>query len=149
MSWSRQTTAFPSGLPGWPVLLDCPHIAADKDRYDTDKTIIGQISSVVKGRTAIVCDDMIRTGGSIIQTAQRCLEAGAIQVVVMATHLVLAGDARKRFQDSPISRLMGSDTVPGVRSDDLLDVYSVAPLLADIFRRHLKIKQDIRPDHSH
>lgn len=120
-------------------LLACPHIAADKDRYDTDKTIVGQISSVVKDRTAIICDDMIRTGGSIIQTAERCLEAGAKQIAVMATHLVLAGNARDRFQDSPISRVLGSDTVPGVQSDELLDVYSVAPLLADIFRRHLKI----------
>lgn len=120
-------------------MLDCPHIAADKDRYDTDKTIVGQVSSVVKGKTAIVCDDMIRTGGSIIQTAQRCLDAGAVQVAVMATHLVLAGNARQRFESSPIARVMGSDTVPGLESDELLDVYSVAPLLADIFRRHLKI----------
>ncbi|MFH2122780.1 MAG: ribose-phosphate diphosphokinase [Pseudomonadota bacterium] len=119
--------------------LNCPHTAADKDRYDTDKTIVGQISSVVKGRTAIVCDDMIRTGGSIIQTAQRCLEAGAVQVAVMATHLVLAGEARERFRQSPIARVIGSDSVPGVKSDELLDVYSVAPLLADIFRRHLKM----------
>ena len=124
-------------------MLDCPHTAADKDRYDTDKTIIGQISSVVKGKTAIVCDDMIRTGGSIIQTAERCLEAGAVQVAVMATHLVLAGNVRERFHNSPIARVMGSDTVPGVQSDDLLDVYSVAPLLADIFRRHLKIKSGL------
>ncbi len=120
-------------------LLDCPHTAADKDRYDTDKTIVGQISSAVKGKTAIVCDDMIRTGGSIIQTAQRCLEAGAVEVAVMATHLVLAGNARERFESSPISRVIGSDTFPGVQSDALLDVYSVAPLLAGIFRRHLKI----------
>jgi ribose-phosphate pyrophosphokinase len=119
--------------------LNCPHTAADKDRYDTDKTIIGQISSAVKGKTAIVCDDMIRTGGSIIQTAARCMEAGAVQVAVMATHLVMAGDARQRFKNSSITRVIGSDTVPGVASDDLLDVYSVAPLLADIFRRHLKI----------
>ena len=124
-------------------LLDCPHIAADKDRYDTDKTIIGQISNVVKGKTAIVCDDMIRTGGSIIQTAQRCLEVGAVQVAVMATHLVMAGNARERFKTSSIARVIGSDTVPGVQSDDLLDVYSVAPLLADIFRRHLKIKSGV------
>ncbi len=120
-------------------LLECPHTAADKDRYDTDKTIVGQISSVVKGKTAIVCDDMIRTGGSIIQTAKRCLEAGAVEVAVMATHLVMAGNARERFLNSPITRVIGSDTVPGVESDDLLDVYSVAPLLADIFKRHLKM----------
>ncbi len=78
-------------------LLDCPHTAADKDRFDTDKTIVSQVSSVVKGRSAIVCDDMIRTGGSIIQTANRCLDAGAREVFVLATHLVLSGDARQQI----------------------------------------------------
>lgn len=120
-------------------MLDCPHTAADKDRFDTDKTIVGQISSVVRGRTAVVCDDMIRTGGSIIQTAQRCLDAGAADVIVMATHLVMAGDSRERFNKSPIGRVIGSDTYPGSVSDDLLDVYSVAPLLADILERQLQL----------
>jgi len=118
-------------------LLHCPHTAADKDRYDTDKTIVGQVSSVVKGRTAIVCDDMIRTGGSIIQTANRCLDAGATEVYVMATHLVLAGEARRRFVASPIKKVIGSDTYPGVESDDLVDVYSVAPLIGEILSSHL------------
>ena len=120
-------------------MLDCPHTAADKDRYDTDKTIVGQISSVVRGRTAIVCDDMIRTGGSIIQTAQRCLDAGAADVLVMATHLVMAGESRERFRKSPISKVIGSDTYPDRQSDDLLEVYSVAPLLAEILEKHLQL----------
>ncbi len=120
-------------------LLNCPHTAADKDRFDTDKTIVGQISSVVKGKTAVICDDMIRTGGSIIQTAERCLDAGAKDVVVLATHLVMAGEARQRFLDSPIQKVIGSDTYPGTKSDDLLEVYTVAPLLAKIMRNHLKI----------
>jgi len=119
-------------------LLECPHTAADKDRYDTDKTIVGQVSSVVRGKTAVICDDMIRTGGSILQTASRCLEAGARDVVVMATHLVLAGDARERLAASPVSRVIGSDTYPGRQSDTLLDVYSVAPLLAEVLRDHLQ-----------
>lgn len=120
-------------------MLNCPHTAADKDRYDTDKTIVGQVSSVVKGKTAIICDDMIRTGGSIIQTAKRCLEAGAKDVVAHATHLVLSGDSLTRFRQGPISRILGSDTYPGRVSDDLLDVYSVAPLLADVIEQHLQI----------
>lgn len=118
-------------------LLDCPHTAADKDRYDTDKTIVSQVSSVVRGKTAVICDDMIRTGGSIIQTAERCLDAGAKDVVVMATHLVLAGDAIQRFLDSPIKRIIGSDSYPGRTSNELLDVYSVAPLLAKVLATHL------------
>lgn len=120
-------------------ILDCPHTAADKDRYDTDKTIVSQVSSVVGGKTAIVCDDMIRTGGSIIQTAQRCMDAGAVDVFVVATHLVLAGDARERFARSVIKKVIGSDTYPGVSSDELIEVYSVAPLLSDVLKTHLVI----------
>jgi ribose-phosphate pyrophosphokinase len=119
--------------------LDCPHTAADKDRYDTDKTIVSQVSSVVKGKTAIICDDMIRTGGSIIQTAARCLDAGAIEVAVLATHLVMSANARERFLESSISKVIGSDTYPGRKSDELFDVYSVAPLLANVLKKHLKL----------
>ncbi|THB79621.1 MAG: ribose-phosphate diphosphokinase [Desulfobulbaceae bacterium] len=118
-------------------LLKCPHTAADKDRYDTDKTIVSQVSSVVSGHPVIICDDMIRTGGSIIQTANRCRDAGATDVYVLATHLVMAGNARKRFADNGIKRVIGSDTYPGVKSDGLLDIYSVAPLLAKWLKSHL------------
>lgn len=120
-------------------LLDCPHTAADKDRYDTDKTIVSQVSNVVKGKTAIICDDMIRTGGSILQTAERCLDAGAVDVVVMATHLVLAGNALDKFRESPVTRVIGSDSYPGRESDDLISVYSVAPLLTEVLQRHLHL----------
>lgn len=120
-------------------LLGCPHTAADKDRYDTDKTIVSQVSSVVAGKTAVICDDMIRTGGSIIQTAERCLEAGAKDVAVLATHLVMAGNARQRFVESSISKVIGSDSYPGRETDDLFEVYSVAPLLARVLKNHLSI----------
>ncbi|MGB3211719.1 MAG: ribose-phosphate diphosphokinase [Desulforhopalus sp.] len=120
-------------------LLDCPHTAADKDRYDTDKTIVGQVSSVVKGKTAIICDDMIRTGGSILQTAKRCMDAGARKVVAHATHLVMAGDSMEKFAQGPISRVMGSDTYPGREGGELLDVYSIAPLLAEVIEQHLQL----------
>lgn len=122
------------------ILLNCSHTAADKDRYDTDKTIVSQVSSVVKGKTAVICDDMIRTGGSIIQTAERCMDAGATGIVVLATHLVMAGDARKRFLDNSITNVIGSDSYPGRVSDDLLKVYSLAPLLAKILKSYLTIR---------
>lgn len=111
-------------------LLDCPHTAANKDRFDVDNTIVAQLSSAVNGRMAIICDDMIRTGGSMLQTVDRCYEAGAVDVMVMATHLVMAGDARQRFQDRGVKCIIGADTYPGRKSDELLSVYSVAPLIA-------------------
>jgi len=121
-------------------LLKCSHTAADKDRYDTDKTIVSQVSSVVKGKTAVICDDMIRTGGSIIQTAERCMDAGATGIAVLATHLVMAGGARKRFLDSSITKVIGSDSYPGRVSDELLEVFSLAPLLAKILKSYLTIR---------
>jgi ribose-phosphate pyrophosphokinase len=112
-------------------LLGCPHTAANKDRYDIDQTIVGQLSSAVRGKVAIICDDMIRTGGSMLQTVDRCYQAGAVNVLIMATHLVLPEEARARFRERGIDRIIGSDTYPGRRSDDLLDLYSVAPLIAE------------------
>lgn len=119
-------------------LLHCPHTAADKDRYDTDKTIVGQVSSVVKDKTAIICDDMIRTGGSILQTAERCLDAGAKAVVAHATHLVLAGDSLEKFRKGPVTKIIGSDSYPRESGDKLLQIYSLAPLLADVIKQHLQ-----------
>jgi ribose-phosphate pyrophosphokinase len=123
-------------------LLDCPHTAANKDRYDVDKTIIGQLSSAVNGKTAIICDDMIRTGGSMLQTVDRCYEAGAVDVMIMATHLVLSGGAREKFRERGIRKIIGADTYPGRVSDDLLDVYSVAPMIAEELNHYLRVDKD-------
>jgi len=120
-------------------LLDCPHTAANKDRYDIDKTIIGQLSSAVRGKTAIICDDMIRTGGSMLQTVDRCYDAGAVDVMIMATHLVLSGQALEKFRAKGIKRIIGSDTCPDRQSDDLLDIFSVAPLVAQELQHYLRI----------
>ena len=121
-------------------LLDCPHTAANKDRYDIDKTIVGQLSSAVRGRTAIICDDMIRTGGSMLQTVDRCYQAGAVGVMVMATHLVLAGNARERFIEKGIGCIIGADTYPGTVSDDLLQIYTVAPVIADELKSYFRLQ---------
>ena len=126
-----------AGLAG---LLGAPHTAADKDRFAMDKTMVGQVASVVNGKTAIICDDMIRTGGSIIQTALRCREAGATDTILYATHLVMAGDSRDKFKKSGINKIIGADTFPGRKTDELLEVYSVAPLVARVLHRHLRIR---------
>ncbi len=121
-------------------LLGCPHTAANKDRYDVDQTIVGQLSGAVRGRIAIICDDMIRTGGSMLQTVDRCYQAGAIGVMVMATHLVLAGGARERFVEKGIRCIIGADTYPGRESDGLLQIYSVAPVIADELKSYFRIQ---------
>ena len=127
-------------VAGMASRLGCPHTAADKDRFARDQTMVHQVSSVVRGRTVIIFDDMIRTGGSVLQTAERCMEAGARSIVVMATHLVLCRNARERFAASAIDRVVGTDTYPGIQDDSLIRTISVAPLVAEILRKKLKIR---------
>ena len=120
-------------------LLGVSHTAADKDRYAKDKTMVGQVASVVAGKTAIICDDMIRTGGSIIQTANRCLEAGASDTIILATHLVLSGNSIQKFKDNGIKKIIGADTYPNPTPDPILDIYSVADLVAKRLRDQLRL----------
>lgn len=119
--------------------LGVSHTAADKDRYAKDKTMVGQVASVVSGRTVIICDDMIRTGGSIIQTADRCRDAGATDVIVMATHLVMSGNSKEKFIENGIHKIIGANTYPNRKTDLLFDIYSVAPLIKQAIQKQLRI----------
>ncbi len=121
-------------------LLGVAHTAADKDRYAKDKTMVGQVASVVFGKTVIICDDMIRTGGSIIQTADRCRDAGATDVIIMATHLVMSGNSKEKFIANGIHKIIGANTYPNRQSDLLFDIYSVAPLIERAIRKQLRIR---------
>jgi ribose-phosphate pyrophosphokinase len=122
--------------------LGVSHTAADKDRFDADATMVGQVSAVVKDKIAIICDDMIRTGGSIVQTAERCREAGAKSVMFMASHLVLAGDAREKLRQAGAEKIIGADTYPGTEADEFIEVYSVAKLIANKIRDRLNLPSD-------
>ncbi len=63
----------------------------------------------------------------------------AADVVVMATHLVMAGNAREKFRKSPVVRVIGSDSFPGRENDEDFQIYSLAPLLASVLKKDLKI----------
>ena len=90
----------------------------------------------VEGRTCILVDDMIDTGGTIAKAAEALFEAGAAEVVVAATHAVLSGPAVDRLKNSNISEVIVTDTLP-IAEDQMFDkltVLSIAPLLARAIR---------------
>ena len=91
--------------------------------------VIGQ----VEGRSCILLDDMIDTAGTIVAAADILREHGAVDVWVMATHAVLSDPATERLQNSHVSRVVVTDTVPipEARRIDKLEVLSVAPLIGD------------------
>ncbi|MFV0633779.1 ribose-phosphate diphosphokinase [Demequina sp.] len=90
--------------------------------------LVGQ----VEGRTCVLVDDMIDTGGTIVQAAEALFENGAKDVIVASTHGLLSGPAVERLRDSGISEVVITDTLPITEDKqfDKLTVLSIAPLLA-------------------
>ncbi|HMN96536.1 MAG TPA: ribose-phosphate pyrophosphokinase [Phycisphaerales bacterium] len=74
----------------------------------TSTNIIGD----VRGRTVLMIDDMISTGGTICEAARLVMDNGARSVVAAATHGVLVGPALQRLADSAIERIIVTDTIP-------------------------------------
>ncbi len=116
-------------------LLDLPMLVMEKKRFldRQDKTEAMQIIGNVKGKTAIIVDDVISTAGTIANSARALKDAGASSIVVAASHAVLAGDATKNLKFAPIDTIVLTDTidVPAKRRLPNMKSVSIAPLIAD------------------
>jgi ribose-phosphate pyrophosphokinase len=97
---------------------------------------VHEVVGDVRGRTCLLVDDMIDTGGTIVQAAQALRENGAAEVIAAATHAVLSGPAVDRLKNSPISELIVTNTlpIPEERRFPQLTVLSIAPLVARAIR---------------
>ncbi|MDP3713979.1 MAG: ribose-phosphate diphosphokinase [Mycobacteriales bacterium] len=92
---------------------------------------VGEVVGDVAGKTAILVDDMIDTGGTITKAADLLFENGAADVIVTATHGVLSGPAVDRLKNSRISEVVLTNTLP-IEEDrrfDKLTLLSIAPLI--------------------
>ncbi len=96
------------------------------------KEIVGEVD----GRTCVLIDDMIDTGGTIVAAAELLLERGADRVLVGTTHAVFSGPAVDRLKNSGIEQVVVTDTLPlpDDKRFDKLVVVSVAPLIARAIR---------------
>lgn len=98
---------------------------------------------ILAGKTCVLVDDMIDTGGSIIAAAQALKEKGAARVIVCATHAVFSNQALSNLEaaktdsgERSVDRIYVTDTLPvGAVSSDFLRVVSIAPLLAEAICR--------------
>ncbi len=90
----------------------------------------------VEGKIAIIVDDMISTGGTLVEAAEMLKSRGARSIQVAATHGIFAGDAVERIVASDIERMFVTNTLPLPKSTDgNVEVISVAPLLAEAITR--------------
>ena len=104
-----------------------------KEHPEAETTEMLGMVGEVKGKTAIIVDDIISTGATIIKAAELLVERGALKVYACATHPVFAKGAIEGINDSVIETVLVTDSIPIPRDQcgAKIKVVSVAPLLAD------------------
>ena len=117
--------------------LGVPLAIIDKRRVSDREVRQGHVVGDVAGKDAIVFEDEIATGGTLVETARTLANANTKRVFAGATHGVLVGDAVQRLGDSPIESLTVTNTVEvdAAKRLDKMKVLSVAPLMAEAIRR--------------
>jgi len=115
----------------------CGLAIVDKRRVDDKKAEAMHIMGDVKGKTAVIVDDMVATAGSLVEAVEAIKKEGALEVYAAITHPVLCAPAIERIRKSQLKELIVTDTIPLGREKvlDKIKVLSVAPLLAEAIRR--------------
>jgi ribose-phosphate pyrophosphokinase len=107
-----------------------------------DSTEVLEMVGDVEDKIAVIVDDMISTGGTLTEAARLLKERGAREVHAAATHGIFAGTALEQISDSPVSKLIITDTIPlpteGPR--EFIEMVTVAPMLAEAI---LRIHKDL------
>jgi ribose-phosphate pyrophosphokinase len=110
----------------------------DKRRPEPGKSEVMNIIGEVKGKNCIIVDDIIDSGGTIVNAVEALKKAGAIDVYIFITHAVLSGDAAKKIQKSKIKKLIITDTIDNtakIKNNSKIEVISIAPLMAEAINR--------------
>jgi ribose-phosphate pyrophosphokinase len=122
----------------WSDRLGAPLAIIHKRRNPSvpNQVQVHEVVGDVSGRTCLLVDDMIDTGGTIVAAAQALRENGAAEVLVAATHAVLSGPAVDRLKNSPITEVIVTNTLPidPERMFPQLTVLSIAPMIARAIR---------------
>jgi ribose-phosphate pyrophosphokinase len=96
-----------------------------------EMTVIGDVD----GKDVIIIDDMCDTAGTLTTAADLLIEKGALSVRAFCTHAVLSGPAYERIQNSQLTELIVTDTIPMSQKSDKIRVITVAELFGDVIKR--------------
>jgi ribose-phosphate pyrophosphokinase len=110
----------------------------DKRREGPNSAVAMHLIGDVKGRDAIVIDDIIDTAGTLVQAVSAIDREGARRILACGVHAVLSGPALARIKDSPIEEVVVTNSIPlpdDKRQVSRITVLTVAPLLGEAIRR--------------
>ena len=119
-------------------LLNVGLAIVDKRRPKPGKSQVMNIIGNVKDKTCIIVDDIIDSGGTIINSAKALKERGAKEVYVYITHGVLSGEAVKKIKNSVIKNLVITDTIDNiekVKSAKNIEVLPISALMGEAIKR--------------
>lgn len=108
-----------------------------KQRPEPDVAEVLEMVGDVAGKTAIIIDDMISTGGTLVEAATVLVERGAREVYAAATHPILAANAPQLMRESKLKEVVVTNTipVPPEMRDSKIKIITIAPLIAEAIMR--------------
>jgi ribose-phosphate pyrophosphokinase len=117
--------------------VDATLAIVDKRRDKPNVAEVHHVIGDVTGRTALVVDDMVDTGGTLTKVAEALIRAGAREVLASCSHAVLSGEGVRKIEESPLSKLIVTDSIAlpaEKRASPKLVVLSIAELMGKAIR---------------
>jgi ribose-phosphate pyrophosphokinase len=117
--------------------IGAPLAIISKHHPDVDTTEVIEMVGDVDGKTCVIVDDFISTGGTLVEAANMLRDRGAAEVHVAATHGIFAGNAISIMENSPISKVFVTDSIPLPvgEAPEMIEKITIAPLLAEAIMR--------------
>ncbi|RUM28911.1 MAG: ribose-phosphate pyrophosphokinase [Aquifex sp.] len=107
-----------------------------KRRPEPNKAEVMDVVGDIEGKEAILVDDIIDTAGTLVAAANLLINRGVKRVIACATHGIFSGPAIERLTNSPIEKVIVTNTLPVYeRKFNKLEVVSIAPLIGEAIRR--------------
>ena len=110
----------------------------DKRRPSPGKSEVMNIVGNVKNKNCVIVDDIIDSGGTIVNAVKALKEKGAKDVYVYITHAVLSGEAVNKIEKSQIKKLMTTDTIDNskkIKGSKKIEIISIAPMISEAMKR--------------
>lgn len=128
MGGSKRAYAYSKALESDVVIC---YKQREKANVISHMELIGEVT----GKNVVLVDDMVDTAGTLTKAADLMIERGALSVRAITTHAILSGNAYERIENSKLTELIVTDSIPLKQQSDKIRVIGCAALFADVMQR--------------